>query len=303
METSMSKEAGRGFQHRLIELLQAASVEVPARQRDGVDELRDLFDPGTDIYISFPPAADYRDAVATAVALSRAGFNPVPHLPARAIASRAELVDFIARLTGEAGVGQALVIGGDVDPPRGPFAASIDLLESGELKRHGIGAVGFAGHPEGHPVVTRAVLEEALLAKIAHARKNGLEAYLVTQFCFEAEPILAWLKSLSRLGVDVPIRIGVAGPATATTLLRYAVRCGVGDSLRAIKTRTKTIGRLISEAGPEEVLRGVASGLAESPDARVTGVHFFPFGGLGKTSDWISQTLSRLYAQITPAAG
>jgi len=296
----MSGEGVRGFQPRLIELLHAASVEVPARQRDRVRELRDLFDPGTDVYISFPPSAQYRDAVATAVALARAGFNPVPHLPARGIASRADLTDFIARATGEAGVRQALVIGGDLSPPRGPFGAAIDLLKSGELQRHGVGKVGFAGHPEGHPVLTQAILEESLRAKIAFAAENGLEAYLVTQFCFEAEPILAWLKSLSRLDIGLPIRIGVAGPATATTLLRYAVRCGVGDSLRAIQTRTKTIGRLISEAGPEEVLRGLAAGLTETPDARVTGVHFFPFGGLGKTSDWISQTLSRLYAQITP---
>ncbi|MDP2620142.1 MAG: methylenetetrahydrofolate reductase [Hyphomicrobiales bacterium] len=299
----MSGEAGRSFQRRLIRLLHAASVEVPARQRDGVHELRELFDPGTDVYISFPPSADYRDALATAVALARTGFNPVPHLPARSFARPTELVDFIARLAGDAGVRQALVIGGDVDPPRGPFAAAIDLLKSGQLQHHGIGRVGLAGHPEGHPVVARAVLEDALLAKIAFAAESGLETYLVTQFCFEGEPILAWLASLSRLGIAVPIRIGVAGPATATTLLRYALRCGVGDSLRAIQTRTKTIGRLISEAGPEEVLRELAAGLTERPDARVVGLHFFPFGGLGKTSDWISDTLSRLYAQITPAAG
>lgn len=301
METAMPGNYAHVFQHKLIELLHTVSVEVPAHQHQRDDELRDLFDPGTDVYVSLSPSADYRDAVATAVALAHAGFNPVPHLPTRGLTSEAELVDFVSRVAGEAGVRQVLVIAGDVDPPRGPFAATIDLLKSGQLQAHGIGKVGFAGHPEGHPSISTAILDESLHAKIAYATENGLEPYLVTQFCFQAEPILAWLASLSRLGVDVPIRIGVAGPATATTLLRYAVRCGIGTSLRVLQTRTKTIGRLISETGPEEVLRGLAAGLTETPNPRVVGVHFFPFGGLSKTSNWISDALSRLYAQITPA--
>lgn len=296
----MAKQTDRDVRDRLIELLHAASVEVPARGQGEVEALRGLFDPGTDVYVALPPAGDWRDAVATAIALSRAGFNPVPHVPARAIASEAELEDFLARLTGEAGVTKALIIAGDEEEPRGPFAASMDLLQSDALARHPLARVGFAGHPEGHPTVDRAVLEEALVAKIAQARESGCEPHLVTQFCFEPQPVLDWLETLTRLGVDIPVRIGVAGPATATTLLRFAMRCGVGDSLRVLKTRSKTIGRLISETGPEEVLRGVAEGLTERPDPRVEGIHFFPFGGLAKTSDWISDTLSRLYARITP---
>jgi methylenetetrahydrofolate reductase (NADPH) len=203
---------------------------------------------------------------------------------------------------GEAAVTRTLLIAGDQDHPVGPFASTMGLLRTDLFPARGITSVGFAGHPEGHVAVSERALEQALEEKLAFAANAGLESFIVTQFCFTADPVIAWLRMIARIAPDVPVRIGVAGPATAATLIRFAIRCGIGNSMRAIQTRTNMIGRLLSETGPQEVLRGLSVVLAEMSESQVAGAHFYPFGGVDKTSDWISETLTRLYAQITAKA-
>lgn len=293
------KPDGGSFQHRMIDLLHHASVEVSPHAHRVAGTLRDKFDPGTDIFISFVPSTDYREVVKTAAALRHAGFNPVPHIPARSIANLPELDDFLTRLRGEAEVSRTLLIAGDMDHAIGPFASTMGLLRTELFAARGINSVGFAGHPEGHVAVSDRALEQALGEKLTLAARSGLDAFIVTQFCFTADPLIAWLRTIARIAPDVPVRIGVAGPATAATLIRFAIRCGIGNSMRAIQTRTNVIGRLLSETGPQEVLRGLSVVLAEMRESQVAGAHFYPFGGVEKTSDWIAETLTRLYAQIT----
>lgn len=297
-----TRPEGNSFQHRMIDLLHHVSVEVSPHAHGAANAMRDKFDPGTDVFISFVPSSDYREAVKTAAALRHAGFNPVPHIPARSIANLPELDDFLTRLSGEAAVTRTLLIAGDQDHPVGPFASTMGLLRTDLFPARGITSVGFAGHPEGHVAVSERALEQALEEKLAFAANAGLESFIVTQFCFTADPVIAWLRMIARIAPDVPVRIGVAGPATAATLIRFAIRCGIGNSMRAIQTRTNMIGRLLSETGPQEVLRGLSVVLAEMSESQVAGAHFYPFGGVDKTSDWISETLTRLYAQITAKA-
>src|SRR4029079_6233034 len=189
---------------------------------------------------------------------------------------------------------------GDSNSAAGPFAAALDILRSGFLERRGIGSVGFAGHPEGHPIVDRATLDASLAEKIAIARNAGLDAFVVTQFGFAAEPVLAWLRRF-RDGLGVPVEIGVAGPATVATLVKFGLRCGIGNSLRALRMRPNVVGHLLGEAGPEELLRELAIGLAAFPAHGVSRLHFFPFGGIAQTGEFTAKTLARLYGEISPA--
>jgi methylenetetrahydrofolate reductase (NADPH) len=178
----------------------------------------------------------------------------------------------------------------------------IDLLASGRIAASGVSTVGIAGHPEGHPSVDAAVLDRALIAKHDAAARAGLACFIVTQFCFEAAPILAYLDRLDRLGIAAPVRVGVAAPARVATLIKFAVRCGVGDSLRTLRTQAKTVGRLIGEIGPEDVLHDLAIGLATAASDRVSGIHLYAFGGVAKAANWVEVTLSRLYNSITRRA-
>ena len=265
----------------ILALLAGASLELSSRDPAEIDACAGLLEPGTPVYISLPPGQTYHGTVALAARLARAGFRPVPHVAARRIAGREALDDYLARAAGEAGVDSALLIAGDSDRAGDAFDSSLALLETGLFQRHGIAHIGVAGYPEGHPRIAASVLETALAAKKAFARRAGLELAVVTQFCFEAEPILSWTARMK--GHGLPVRVGLAGPASLPRLLRFAVRCGVGNSVRALKGRPQAITRLLVEAGPEGVVRN----LARHASPPITGVHFFCFGGLMRTARWL----------------
>lgn len=266
---------------RILALLEGVSLELSSRDPTEIDACIDLLEPGTSIYISIPPGQTYHGSIALATRLRRAGFRPVPHIAARQIARVEALEDFLARSAGEAGVDSALVIGGDLDRASGSFDSSFALIERGLLQRHGIVNIGVAGHPEGHPRVATAVLDAALSEKRLLAQRQGLAMHMVTQFCFEAQPVLVWAARQKDLGL--PVRVGLAGPASLTRLLRFAAHCGVGGSVRALRDRPGAMARLMSEAGPESILRELAL-RATTP---VAGVHFFCFGGLVHTARWL----------------
>lgn len=288
----------------LAAMLPRASVEVSSVGRR-LNELGDRFSPGIDVTITFLPGDDYRRNVETAAALRRLGFNPVPHIAAREIPSRDALDDFLERARGEARIDRVLVIAGDTLRARGPFKSSADICASGAIEANRIRAVSFAGHPEGHPHLGADKAMAALAAKRDWGRRVGVHVDLVSQFCFESAPVLAWLEALEAHGVDMPVHIGLAGPASPATLAKFALRCGVGNSLSSLRERIGRFGRLLIDAGPDDVLRGLCASpsIAKAP---IAGLHFFPFGGLGKTSQWLRdfdrREMSRLTASVATSA-
>jgi len=173
------------------------------------------------------------------------------------------------------------VIAGDSDRASGPFDSSLALLETGLFQHHGVVRIGVAGYPEGHPKIAATALETALAAKKSLARRLGLDLQVVTQFCFESEPVLVCAAQMR--GHGLPVRVGLSGPASLPRLLRFAMLCGIGNSVRALKARPQAITRLLVEAGPEAVVRDIA----RRSDPPIAGVHFFSFGGLIRTARWL----------------
>jgi methylenetetrahydrofolate reductase (NADPH) len=268
----------------LASLLASASVEVSSRGHQ-VQELRDNFAAGTEVTITFLPGDNYRHNVETAVALRRAGFNPVPHIAAREIASREALDDFLLRARVEADVGRVLLIAGDVLAAKGPFKSSRDVAASGLLAARGIARVSIAGHPEGHPYLDDASTFKQLQAWRDWGRETDIDVDIVTQFCFESAPILKLLGELVVRGIDLPVIVGLAGPATPATLTKFALRCGIGNSMRALRGQIGRFGRLLTDTGPDDVLRGLQAA-PQAATASIAGFHLFPFGGLRKASRW-----------------
>lgn len=280
-ELAAAAPATREERRRILEITNGASLELSSRDPAEIDACVDLLDPGTSVFISMPPGQTYHGTVALAVRLRRAGFRPVPHVAARRIASREALDDFLARASGDAGADAALVIAGDSDRASGPYESSLALLETGLFQKHGIRRIGVAGHPEGHPRVAASSLDAALAAKKLLARRVGIELEIVTQFCFESAPVLSWAAKVKSHGL--PVRVGLAGPASLPRLLRFAAVCGIGNSVRALKARPQAITRLLVEAGPEVVVRELARGAG----APIAGLHFFCFGGLIRAARWL----------------
>ncbi|MEQ1616900.1 MAG: hypothetical protein ABL883_00975 [Terricaulis sp.] len=271
----------------LARLVNDASLEVTVRDKDAARILRDRLPAGARVHVTYLSNASYADTIAQSKALAVAGFDPIPHLAARSLRSEAELSDYLARLAGEAGATRVLLVAGDLETPLGPFAGSIDVLKTGRFERNGISGIGFAAHPEGHPVVADAVMAQALADKVAYATQHGLEAEIVTQFCFEAAPIVTCLRSLQAGGIDAPVRIGAAAPAEALRMMKVALRCGIGPSLRALERHGARLGGVMGTAGPEGLVEELARALAVEDFGAVVGMHFFVFGGVERSTDWL----------------
>jgi methylenetetrahydrofolate reductase (NADH) len=269
----------------LAALLASASVEISSHGRQ-LPELCENFAPGIDVTITFLPGDNYRHNIETATALRRAGFNPVSHIAAREMTSMPMLDDFLARLRGEADVTRILLIAGDVAAARGPFKSTLDVCASGLIEAHGITRLSVAGHPEGHPFLEQTDALRVLGAWRDWGRRTNIQVDVVTQFCFESTPILQWIGELKNGGVDLPVIVGLAGLATPATLTKFALRCGIGNSMRALRSQIGRFGRLLTDTGPDNVVRGLRFAPAEAT-APIAGFHLFPFGGLRKAGMWL----------------
>lgn len=267
--------------------LSSCSLEVTCSREAVAEACAAGLPDGTEVFVAFVPGEEHRRVVATAAALRRGGLVPVPHVAVRSLAGPAALEDFLAALAGEAGVTRALLIAGDIAMPAGPFAATLDALRTGAFQRHGIIRPGFACHVEPHPKVSGEVLEEALAAKLGFAVADGMKPWLVTQFCFETAAVLARLARLRRAHPLVPLRVGIAGPASRRVLWKYALYCGIGASVRALGEKPRTVQQLAQRETPERLVRELAAAAAAQPELGIAGVHFFTFGGVADTVRWV----------------
>lgn len=271
-------------------LLRGHSIEITAKDQFRLDLLKGRIPAGTPISITFLPGEDFDSRVAAARRVREAGFTPVPHISARRIHRLAELENFLEALVDSASVDRVFVVAGDLPQPAGPFEDALAVIRSGLLARHGIEQVGIAGYPEGHPAISRDALDKALFDKLAALRAAGHESWIATQFGFDADPVLAWLADIRARGVDADVRIGVAGPASVKALLRFAARCGVGVSARVMAKYGLSITQLLGSAGPGALIGELADGLDRQVHGDVR-LHFYPFGGLEKTAEWIAARL------------
>ncbi|MCI0431874.1 MAG: methylenetetrahydrofolate reductase [Rhodospirillales bacterium] len=264
------------------------SIETTPATAAKVESFKALLPPGTRVNVTFLPGTDYRETVACAARLRGEGMVPVPHIAARSIPDLSALEPYLSRLKSEASVDQVLVIGGGVSKPAGRFDSSLRLLETGLFEKYGIRRIGIAGHPEGTPDIPPAEVEKALHQKAAYAKASGAELYLVTQFCFEAQPVIRWIEWLRRIGIHLPVWIGVPGPATIKTLLRYAQECGIGPSMRVVTRQARNVAKLLTVQTPDALLADLAEFQAADPERQLRRLHLYPFGGFAKTCAWFS---------------
>ncbi|MGI1661679.1 methylenetetrahydrofolate reductase [Palleronia sp. KMU-117] len=277
----------------LAAMLAGHSIEVMPRTAAKVEDFRALLPQGTRVYIAHIDGTPIDEMVATAARLSRDGFAVMPHFPARIIADATMLADWIARYQGEADVREALVLAGGVANPVGDFESSMQLLESGLFDRAGFTRLHVAGHPEGNRDIDadggdRSVME-ALRWKQAFAERTDAEMAIVTQFAFEAAPVVAWGKRLRAEGIALPIHLGIAGPAKLQTLLKFAIACGVGPSLRVLQKRAMDVTKLVMPYEPTELVAELQAMKAADPDFPIAQLHLFPLGGIGATATWATE--------------
>lgn len=252
------------------------SLEVT--HKTDIASIADLPPQLRDISITFLPGANYLDVVEQAKLLRLNGFNPIPHIAARSLKNRAELADFVQRLRAEASIQQAFVIGGDREPI-GSYTATLELLETGLLD--GL-KIGVAGHPEGTPHLSSDACDAILLQKNQYAKATGTEMYIVTQWSLNPNSVIDWLERIQSFNT-LPIRVGIPGPATLPSLLKFAAICGVRTSLGAFSRQSRKLTQLATLQTPDYLIDALAPHIDQ--------FHIFPFGGLKRTREWLAPKL------------
>lgn len=280
MDTTALRERISGF-------ARLASLEITSNDGALPATLAGRLPTGTAIYVAHTPNATLAQVAEVACAAQAAGFSGCPHLVARRIGSRSELDAALARMR-EGGVTRALLVAGDLTPPAGPYSSTLDVLDSGALDGAGLASVGVAGHPEGNPNIPSDAAWDALVRKQAWAKRTGVAVHVATQFGFDSAALAAFDAGLAARGVSLPVHVGVAGPASLKSLAKFAVMCGIGNSLAAILSNPLALGSLKSLVKTiDEVFPAVVRVAAASPGGRFVQPHFFAFGGVMKTVEWL----------------
>jgi methylenetetrahydrofolate reductase (NADPH) len=78
----------------------------------------------------------------------------------------------------------------------------------------------------------------------------------------------------------------VAGPAKLQTLIKFAIACGVGPSLKVLQKRAMDVTKLLMPYEPTDFVAELAAHKARHPDFNIEQVHIFPLGGIKATATW-----------------
>ncbi len=280
-----------GLSTGISELLSAGSLEISPRELHRAGEVAALRPAGTCVYIPSLPGLPLRRTLEAIAAIRAAGLDPVPHVSARRILDRDEFRDFLKKAAAAHGVHRVLLLGGDELRPKGPFRDSLQMLEEGLLVECGIREIGIAGYPEGHPRISREALEEAMQRKLDLAREQSIGVYVLTQFSFSPPRVVEYCAMLAHSHPQLPVYVGIAGPTDAAALARYAQRCGVSVSLRALRTLGSGIAQLVANTDPRDQLAALARYNRGREPSNVVGVHLYSFGGAVRTAAWMRRLI------------
>jgi methylenetetrahydrofolate reductase (NADPH) len=276
----------------VTELITNGSIECTLGDAPKIAQAAGLLPHGMDVYVTALPHQSLRDTLTGLRQIRSAGLYPVPHLAARRVPSRAALREFLERAALECDVHRVFVIGGDDHQIHGPYPDAEALLRDGVLREAGIREVGIAGYPEGHPRVDADTLHASFHRKRALLHAQGLGLFVLTQFSFAPARIVEYCAGLARSARDVPVYVGMAGPTHPSALLRYAQRCGVSASLRALQGMGFGAARLVSRTDPIEQLQTLARYCAPRIDCNIVGAHFFSFGAFSRTAAWLNAVVA-----------
>ena len=289
----MSKDINTNFK----DFTSGYSIEVIPRSAAKIESFSDLLPKSTRVYIAHIETKDITAMVATAKRLKDEGFTVMPHIPARMIKNEAMLNDWISMYQNEAGVDEALLLAGGLKKPLGNYDSSMQLIESGLFDKAGFKRLHIAGHPEGSKDIDPGGgiknVNKALSWKQEFSKRTDASMAITTQFCFDAYAVKKWAFDIRGNGIDIPIHIGIAGPAKLQTLLKYSIECGIGSSMKVLTKRAKDITKLLLPYNPTQILNELAEYKSIDPKLNIEQVHFFPLGGIKKTADWVAQATSQ----------
>ena len=273
--------------------LNGYSIEVTPNASAKIENFDEVLPANTRIYIAHIEGTPFDEMLTTAKKITNEGFIPMPHFPARIIEDKDMLESWLSQYSGEANVKEALLIAGGSKEPAGEYDSSIQIIETELFDKYSFKRLHVAGHPEGNKDIdkdsTNTNVNKALSWKNEYAKRTDAQIAIATQFCFDSGAIIHWANSLIDMNIDLPVHIGIAGPAKLQTLIRYSIECGVGASMKVLQKRAKDITKLLLPYEPTSVISELAEYKSQNPNFNIEKVHFFPLGGTKTTANWVKE--------------
>ena len=273
--------------------LNGYSIEVTPNAAAKIENFAEVLPVNTRIYIAHIEGTPFDEMLTTAKKITNEGFIPMPHFPARIIEDKDMLESWLSQYSGEANVQEALLIAGGSKEPAGVYDSSIQIIETELFDKYSFKRLHVAGHPEGNKDIdkdsTHTNVNKALSWKNEYAKRTDAQIAIATQFCFDSVAIIQWANNLIDMNIDLPVHIGIAGPAKLQTLIRYSIECGVGASMKVLQKRAKDITKLLLPYEPTSVISELAEYKSQNPDFNIEQVHFFPLGGTKTTANWVEK--------------
>jgi len=282
---------GEELKRRIVQFARDASTEISTHDEEILPALARELPGGTTVYVAHTPKASLDQVVRVALKVQELGLRASPHIVARRLSDLPTLRAALGQLCA-GGVEQVLLVAGDLPAPLGGFTSTLEVLDSGCLEEAGIRRAGVCGHPEGNHAIAPAALWHALAHKQSYAQRSALQLHIVTQFSFDPQAICAWDRALGERGISLPVHVGIAGPTPLPKLIKFAIQCGVGASLRSVMKNMGAMSKMARLAtSPDEMLIGLVRGNARSSTTRLRQPHFFAFGGVLATAQWLRRVL------------
>lgn len=272
----------------LARLLEGARYEVMPTATIG-DTVRAHVPLSVPLTVTAAPGKGLGATLDLATSLADTGYRVVPHLAARMVSGRSELVDIVARLEAH-GVTGVFVPAGDADPPAGPYHGAVDLLRELDELGHHFTHIGITGYPESHPTIDDDVTVQAMWDKRHYA------THIVSNMTFDAEHLATWAERVRRRGVTLPLLIGVPGPVERAKLLGMATKIGVGESLRFLRKQKSIFARIASPGFSTDRFVSRVAALASNEALGVEGLHVFTFNQVEVIEAWRQRMLAEAIA-------
>ena len=269
------------------------SLEVMPRTTAKIDNIQELIPKDTLLYIAHIEGTPLDDMIDTARRLRSEGFSVMPHIPARIVLNDRHLEEIVKRYRYDADVSKALLLAGGIKVPHGDYNSSLQMLNSGIFDRIGFTDLHVAGHPEGNKDIDRnggtKIVDKALIDKQRVNNMTNANIAIVTQFTFESIAIVKWLQHIRQIGIDLPVHIGIAGPTRLQTLVKFAIACGVGPSIRVLHKHARNVSKLLQPFEPTELVHELDGYIGKNEFSQVAGLHIFPLGGIRSSAEWIQR--------------
>ena len=276
-KTQVADTTVRLLEHIRYEVLPTATIE---------DRLLEHVPVERTLTVTASPNKGLEETLDLTERLTGHGYVAIPHLAARMVRDRAELVEICDRLSGK-GITRIFVPGGDADPP-GAYPDALSLLQELAEIDHPFSHVGITGYPESHPTIHDDLTIQSMWDKRRYA------THIVSNLTFDPSVLTGWVRRMRKRGITQPLLLGVPGPVDRAKLLAMAGKIGVGESTRFLVKHKGTFARLAAPGGftGEKFLQKCAAELG-APEFGLEGVHVFTFNQVAETEKWRTELLER----------